>query len=151
MVCLHLGPVARWPLILQLLLPFLLISVLWIALHPLLVHLEVSSRARSDAHLVEQGGLISLALWFSLQYLLPVFLLLHLVASYVYLGSNTLWDFIGTTARNLLAPLRRLPLRIARFDFSPLVEVVLIFALLHWLPKFILAKLALHKVSPWPL
>jgi uncharacterized protein YggT (Ycf19 family) len=115
------------------------------------VHLEVSSRARSNSHLAEQGGLVALALWFSLQYLLPVFLLLHLVASYVYLGSNTLWEFVGATARNLLAPLRRLPLRIARFDFSPLVGVVLIFALLHWLPKLILAKLAQHKISPWPL
>jgi uncharacterized protein YggT (Ycf19 family) len=62
-----------------------------------------------------------------------------------------LWEFIGATARNLLAPLRRLPLRIARFDFSPLVGVILIFALLHWLPKVILTKLAQHNVSPWPL
>jgi uncharacterized protein YggT (Ycf19 family) len=101
--------------------------------------------------LAEQGILIASALWLSLQYLLPVFLLLHLVVSYVYLGSNTLFEFIGATARNLLAPLRWLPLRIARFDFSPLVGVVLIFALLHWLPKFILAELARQRVSLWPL
>jgi uncharacterized protein YggT (Ycf19 family) len=151
MVRLHLGPIARWPLFLQLLLPLLLISVLWIALHPLLVYFEVASRVRSNAHLVEQGALAALALWLSLQYLLPVFLLLHLVGSYVYLGSNSLWEFIGATARNLLAPLRRLPLRIARFDFSPLVGAILIFALLHWLPKLIVAKLARHNVSPWPL
>lgn len=151
MVRLHLSPVARWPLIVQLLVPLLLVGGLWIALHPLLVHLEVTGRVRSNSHLAEQGALVALTLWFSLQFLLPVFLLLHLVASYVYLGSSTLWEFIGATARNLLAPLRRLPLRISRFDFSPLVGVVLIFALLHWLPKVILAKLAQHNVSPWPL
>jgi uncharacterized protein YggT (Ycf19 family) len=151
MVRMHLGPVARWPLILQLLLPWLLITGLWIVLHPLLVQFEITSRVRSNAHLAEQGLLIASALWSSLQYLLPVFLLLHLVASYVYLGSNTLWEFIGATARNLVAPLRWLPLRIARFDFSPLLGVVLIFALLHWLPKLIVGKLAQHNIGSWPL
>jgi len=105
---------------------------------------------RSNAHLVEQGLLIGTALYFSLQYVLPVFLFLHLIASYVYLGANPLWDFVGATARNLLAPLRRLPLRIAKFDFTPVVGVILIFALLHWLPNFILGQMAQNKVSPWP-
>ena len=150
LVRLHLGPVARWHLILQLLLPLVLIIGLWFALHPLLVQLKITSRVRSSAHLAEQGILLASALLFSLQYLLPVFLLLHLVASYVYLGSNVLWEFIGATARNLMAPLGRLPLRIARFDFTPLVGVVLIFALLHWLPHFILGRLAQHNVNPWP-
>lgn len=150
-VRLHLGPVARWPLMLQVLLPWLLITGLWMALHPLLVQSGITDRMQSTARLAEQGILIASALWLSLQYLLPVFLLLHLVASYVYLGSNTLLEFIGATARNLLAPLRWLPLHIARFDFSPLVGVVLIFALLHWLPKLILAELARHRVSTWPL
>jgi uncharacterized protein YggT (Ycf19 family) len=149
-VSLHLGSAARWPLLLQMLLPLLLIIGLWFALHPLLVHFEVTSRVRFNSHLAKQGILIATALLFSLQYLLPVFLLLHLVASHVYLGSNALWKFIGATARNLVAPLRWLPLRIARFDFTPLAGVMLIFALLHWLPNFILGKLAQHNVSPWP-
>ena len=138
----------RW--LLQLLLPLLLVTGLWIALHPLLVQLEITSRVRSNAHLVEQGLLIGIALYLTLQYLLPVFLLLHLVASYVYLGSNPLWDFVGATARNLLAPLRWLPLRIARFDFAPLVGVLLILFLLHWLPNLILGELAENNVSLWP-
>jgi uncharacterized protein YggT (Ycf19 family) len=150
MVRLQLGPVLQWPLILQLLLPLLLVTFLWIVLYPLLVHLGVTSRVQSTAHLAEQGVLIASSLMITLQYLLPVFLLLHLVASYVYLGSNALWEFIGTTASNMLAPLRRLPLRVARFDFSPLVGVILIFALLHFLPKFILGEMAKHNLSPWP-
>ena len=59
-------------------------------------------------------------------------------------------NFIGATVSNMLAPLRRLPLRVARFDFSPLVGVILIFALLHLLPKFILGEMAKHNLSPWP-
>ena len=150
MVHLHLGPVARWPWPVQLLLSLLLVTGLWVSLHPLLVQLEIASRVRSNAHLAEQGILIASALVFSLQYLFPVFLLLHLVASYVYLGSSPLWEFINATARNLLAPLRRMPLRIARFDFTPLIAVILIFALLHLLPKLILGELAKHNLSSWP-
>ena len=134
----------------QLLLPLLLVTALWIALHPLLLHLDITNRVRSNTHLAEQGILIGTALYFSLQYVLPVFLFLHLIGSYVYLGTSPLWDFVGATARNLLAPLRRLPLRIAKFDFAPVAGVILIFSLLHWLPNFILRQMAQNKVSPWP-
>jgi len=150
MLRLHLGPVARWHWLLQLLLPLVSITGLWIALHPLLVHLEITGRVRSNAHLAEQGLLIGTGLYFSLQYLLPVFLLLHLIASYVYLGSSPVWDFVGVTARNLLAPLRWLPLRLARFDFAPLAGVILILLLLHWLPNLVLGRMAENNVSPWP-
>ena len=132
---LHLGPVARWPWPVQVLLPVVLIAGLWLALHPLLVHLEIVGRVRSMAGLAEQGVLIGLALYFSLQYLLPPFLLLHLVASYVYLGSSPAWDFVRATARNLLAPLRWLPLRVGRLDFAPVAGVILLLFLLHWLPS----------------
>jgi len=147
---LHLGPVARWPWLLQSVLPLLLVAGLWIALHPLLVQLEIAGRVRSNAHVIEQGILIGTALYLSLQYLLPVFLFLHLIATYVYMGANPLWGFIGATSRNLLAPLHRLPLRIARFDFAPVAGVVLIFLLLHWLPNLIVGKMAQHNVSLWP-
>lgn len=150
MLRLQLGPVARWPRLLQLLLPLILIAGFWMVLHPLLAHLEITNRVRSRLHVAEQGFLIGIALYFTLQYLLPVLLLLHLVASYVYWRSSPLWDFIGATARNLLAPLHRLPLRIARFDFAPLAAVMLILFLLHWLPNLILGRLAENNVTLWP-
>jgi len=150
MLRLHLGPLARWPLVLQVLLPLLLVTGLWFALHPLLVHLGITGRVRSDALLAGQGLLVGIALCFTLQYLLPIFLLLHLFTSYVYLGSNSLWDFIGATARNLLTPLRRLPLRVARIDFAPVVGVVLILFLLHWLPNLVLGRMRENNLTLWP-
>ena len=150
MLRLHLGPVARWPLLVQALLPLVLVTALWIACHPLLAHLEITGRAHSNGHLVEQGLLIGAALYFTLQFLLPMFLLLHLFASYIYLGRSPLWDFIGATARNLLRPLRGLPLQVARLDFAPLGGVVLILVLLHWLPKLILARMEANNLSCWP-
>jgi hypothetical protein len=150
MIRLHLGLVARWPWLLQVFLPLILITGLWVGLHPLLVRLDIIGPVRSNAHLVQQGLLIGTGLYFSLQYLLPVFLLLHLIASYVYLGSSPMWDFVGVTAGNLLAPLRWLPLRFSRFDFTPLAGVILILLLLHWLPGLVLGRMAENNVTAWP-
>jgi len=150
MLRLHLGPVSRWHWLLQLLLPLVVLTGLWLALHPLLVQAGVTSRVRLNAHLVEQGLLLGAGPYLTLQYLLPVFLLLYLITSYVYLGSNPVWDFVGVTARNVLAPLSWLPLRFARLDFAPLVGVVLILFLLHWLPNLILGRMAENNLSPWP-
>ncbi len=150
LVRLHLGRTARWPWPAQLLIPFLIVIGLWIGLHPLLVPLGVVAPVHSTTHLAEEGLLVGLGLVLSLKYVLPAFLLLHLVASYVYLGSNPLWDFVGNTAGNLTAPLRRLPLRFGRVDFSPAVGIVLILGLLEWLPNVILAKLAASRLSSWP-
>jgi hypothetical protein len=145
---LHLGKVARWPWFVQLALPPLAIAALWAALHPLLVYLDVMERVHSGAHLVAQGLLLSIQLFLTLKYVLPVFLFIHLIVSYVYLGSNPIWDFISTTARNLLSPLRGL--RFARLDFAPVAGVILISLLLHWLPNRILAELAKRNLTLWP-
>ncbi|HWH69686.1 MAG TPA: hypothetical protein VNT26_09895, partial [Candidatus Sulfotelmatobacter sp.] len=150
LVRLHLGQPGRWPWPVQLGLPLLLIAGLWMALHPLLVHLHVINPVRSQVHLAEQGALVAIGVLLSLKFLLPVLLLLHLVTSYVYLGSSPLWDFIANTARNLLAPLQRLPLRFAKLDLTPLVGVMLIFLLLHWLPNFVLFQLAQKRLMLWP-
>ena len=147
---LHLGRLARWRWPWQLLLFPAVVLVLWLALAPLLVRLEVLNRAHSGWHLVAQGSLVAGTLLFTLKFLLPVILLLHLVNSYVYFGANPLWDFISTTAGNLLMPLRRLPLRLARFDFAPILEAGLILYLLHWAPRQILVVLARHNLTAWP-
>jgi uncharacterized protein YggT (Ycf19 family) len=149
---LHLGRVARWPWALQWLLPPLAAACLWVALHSLLLRYGIVGPVRSLFHLGEQGLLLGFALLFSLKYLLPVLLLLYLVTSYVYFGSNPFWDFVGTTACNLLSPLRKLPLQAARFDFAPVVGAVLLLLVLHALPEYLLPKL-FHKNFPlclWP-
>lgn len=150
LVRLHLGAMARWPWPLQLMVPYLAVVALWMAVEPLLASLGVMVPAYSTAHLVGQGALVGLALFLSLKYLLPGFLFLHLVASYIYLGTSPVWDFIATTSAHVTAPLRFLPLRFARLDFTPLAGAVLILGLLHWLPNAVLAKLAAARLSTWP-
>jgi len=52
--------------------------------------------------------------------------LLHLLISYVYLGNSKVWTFIEGTARNLLKPLRWLPLRAGKADFAPILGIALV-------------------------
>lgn len=152
MLRLHLGRIGRWPWALQVVLPFAAVTALWVALHPLLVYLGVLGTANSTASLAAQGLLLGVTLLLTLKYVLPGFLLLHLISSYIYFGSNPLWDFIGTTARNLLAPLRRFPLRLAKVDFTPVIGALLLLLLLHILPTYLLPRLFSRNLalSLWP-
>jgi uncharacterized protein YggT (Ycf19 family) len=108
------------------------------------------SPSSTSWHLFEQGLLLGARLYLTLKYLLPPFLLLHLIASYVYLGTSPFWDFISLTATNLLQPLRRLPLRCGRLDLAPVVGVIFIYLLLHMVPRLIQGELTQHHFSVWP-
>jgi uncharacterized protein YggT (Ycf19 family) len=147
---LHIGRISRWPAVIQILLPLLFVIALWAAIYPLLVHIALLTRITSFARLLLQGFLVGLGLFSSLKYLLPPLLLLHLVCSYVYLGNHPVWEFVSVTAQNLLAPLRKIPLRFARFDLTPLAGLVLILLALQWLPSFLIGKMAQWKLSAWP-
>jgi len=153
LIRLHLGRLGRWPTAVQLALPFVVVLLLWIGVTPLLVHLGVVARPHSYWVTLEQAALVGVGLVFTLKFLLPALLLVHIVTSYVYLGSNPLWDFISLTAQNLLAPLRWMPLQFARVDFAPVVGLLLLLLVLHWLPDavpWLFTHLAHREVSLWP-
>jgi uncharacterized protein YggT (Ycf19 family) len=150
LIRMHLGRAAHWPWPLQVIIPVLFAAALWLAFYPVLAHLGIVNRPRSLLHLLEQGLLIGGALFFNLKFLLPPFLVLHLIASYVYLGSSPVWDFVSNTARNILTPLRGLPLHIAKLDLAPLAGLALVLLLLHWLPSLILLVLDRHNLTLWP-
>jgi uncharacterized protein YggT (Ycf19 family) len=150
LVRLQLGPVARWHWSIQLLFPLFIIASLWMALHPLLYRASVVAQVQSLTRLTEQGLLIGAVLYLTLKYLLPAILLAQLVLTYVYLGKSPLWEFIGTTAGHVLAPIRRLPLRVGKLDLSPLFATVLILLSLEVLPNYVLRKLFELKRSTWP-
>ncbi len=147
---LHLGWVRSWPSAVLLVLPVISVAALWAALHPLLQHVGILTPPRSVAQIVEQSLLLTLALVLSLKFLLPVFLLLDLVASYVYLGVSPLWDFVSSTSKNLLLPLRALPLRLVKVDLAPIVGTVLVLVLLHWMPNLIQSELGRRNLTVWP-
>ena len=50
----------------------------------------------------------------------------HVLNSYVYFGNSPVWNYVDVTARNLLWPLRWLPLSIGKADFAPAVAMALV-------------------------
>jgi uncharacterized protein YggT (Ycf19 family) len=139
-----------WPWVAQLVVPLLAGAALWIIFHPALVYTDVLSRTHSFLRLAGQSLLVGSAVVFTLKYVLPALLVVHLIASYVYLGRTPLSDFISETARNILVPLNRVPLRVGRIDFAPLVGIVLLLLLLHVLPNWILIWLNRRNLTVWP-
>lgn len=127
MVRLQLGWSERWPLLVKLLLPVCGAVLLWLALAPLFAKLGVVPPPTSTRQVWQQGVVLGLAAYLLWKYLIGAVLLLHLVNSHVYLGTSPFWYYVDATARNLLAPIRGLPLRVGRMDFAPLVGVALVF------------------------
>jgi uncharacterized protein YggT (Ycf19 family) len=77
---------------------------------------------------VAQGAVIGLAAYLVLKFFLVAVFTLHVVNSYVYLGDLPLWNFVNVTARNLLRPIKWIPLRAGKIDFAPVFAIVIVLA-----------------------
>jgi uncharacterized protein YggT (Ycf19 family) len=142
----HLGRLDRWPAAMKLLLPLLFMALLWCALHPLLVRLRiVPAELNSPWLVVAQGAVIGLAAYLVLKFFLVAVFALHLLNSYVYLGEFPLWNFVNITARDLLRPIRWIPLQAGKIDLAPACAIVLVL-LCAQLGQQALAQLY-HKLS----
>ena len=127
LVRLHMGRVDRWPWPLKALLPLLVSLLSWWLLSLLLSRLGIIPSATSRVHRIEQAVVIGLGSYLSWRYLIGGLLALHIVSSYVYVGDQPIWSFVALTGRNLLAPLRWLPLHLGKLDFAPLAGMALVF------------------------
>jgi hypothetical protein len=116
----------RWPTSLKLLSPFFLGGVAWVTLHPLLRWLVVVPASKSVAELLSQAGVVGVGTYLAWKYLILGVLLCHLVNAHVYLGNAPVWNYMDVTARNLLSPLRWLPLRAGRIDLLPLLAMAMV-------------------------
>jgi len=54
-------------------------------------------------------------------------LALHLLNSYIYFGKNPFWKYVNVTAQKLLLPLKKVPLRVGKVDFAPVLALGLLF------------------------
>jgi len=150
MIVVQLGRLARFPTGALLLMPVAVVAVLWLSCHPLLVQAGIVNRFKAVSHLLGQSALAGMGIYSSLKYLLPAILFVHVITSYIYLGQNPLWDFIGSTARNLLTPLKGFPLRFGKVDLAPVMGIVLILLVLHTVPNLLLSQLRARNLTLWP-
>ncbi len=123
-----------WPAWIKLLLPLIAGALFWLAVQPLLASVNILAPARPFARLGAQSIVVGVTAYLSWEYLIIGVLALHILNSYVYLGENPLWSFVNSSARNLLRPLRWLPLRIGKIDLLPLAAIFILIAILDSLP-----------------
>ena len=136
-VRLNLGVVARLPWVLKLLVPFVVITLLWAALQPLLARLGVIPKPANANLLWQQACVIGLCAYLDWKFLLLGLLVLHVLNSFVYLGANPVWKFIKESTLTLLKPLQIIPLQLGQIDFSPLLAAAIVLAIAHWLPPLL--------------
>jgi len=136
LVKMQLGAVDGWPRWTKLLLPFVAIGVAWglaswpfAWLHP--------NPVISVAHRIEESLVIALGSYLVWKFLIAALLALHLLNSYIYFGKNPLWDYVNVTAKTLLLPLERIPLRAGRADFAPVAGIALVFLLAGLAGRFL--------------
>jgi uncharacterized protein YggT (Ycf19 family) len=120
---LHLGDVERWSWLTKSILPLLIITPLWWVGSWLLTHWTILPPVTGAAQRAEQAILVGLGSYLAWKYLIVGALFLYFVNSYVYFGKQPFWQHLEVVGRLLLWPMRRLPLRFGKMDFSPLAGI----------------------------
>jgi len=123
----HLGFVSGWPVWCKLVLPWVVgLSLWWLGSWPLARWGLISQPGSEKVRLV-QAALVGLSTYFAWKYLIAALLTAYLLHTYLYFGRHAMWNFVDETARRLLGPLRRLPLRLGKVDFAPVVGIAAVF------------------------
>ena len=124
LIALQLGWVGNlfWPI--RFFLAPIAAALLWLAASLLFVKLGIIPPAKNLTHAWEIAGVLALCVMVSWKYVLILFLGLHLVNTYVYLGNSSFWQFVTLTGNRLCLPVRWL--RIGKVEFGPPLLIVLI-------------------------
>ena len=127
LVRMPLGGIDGWPNWAKIILPFVITSFLWWPASRLLTWLEIIPPPLSAAHRLEESVIIGLNSYLVWKFIAAALLVLHLLNTYIYFGRHPFWNYVNATAQNLLAPLRKIPLRAGRVDFAPVAGIAIIF------------------------
>lgn len=122
-----LGRMDAWSVPVKILLPFFVTALAWAMLSALLGGMQIFPTADSTALRIEQSVIIALGVYLVWKFPIALLLLLHLLNSYVYFGQHPIWNYINTVALKLLRPLAKIPLRVGKVDFAPLLGLILLF------------------------
>jgi hypothetical protein len=131
LVMLQLGWLSKlyWPL--RLLLAPVAAGLIWMALSKLLVSMGIAPAPKNTGHAWQVAGVMALCLIVAWKYVVALFLGLHLLNSYVYLGNSSFWQFVTLTGQRLAWPVRWLP-RIGKVDLGPAFLLVAVLVAAHF-------------------
>jgi uncharacterized protein YggT (Ycf19 family) len=127
LVRMPLGRIDGWPPWAKIILPLAATLLLWWLAGGLFAWLEIIPKPVSAAHRIEESLIIGLGSYLAWKFIAAALLVLHLLNTYVYFGKHPFWNYVNATAQNLLAPLRKIPLRAGKVDFAPVVGIAIIF------------------------
>jgi len=131
----HLGRIARWPLTVRLLLPWMTLTGLWFVLTPLTSRLDLIPRPDTFGFALQSAMVVGLGGYLVWKYLIAGILLLYILNSYVYMGGSTFWNYINLSTQTLIRPVSFLPLRAGKFDFAPALVMVVVFLASHGMER----------------
>jgi len=127
LVRMQLGGVDGWPRWAKIISPLAFTALVWWLAGWLFAWLEIVPKPVSAAHRLEESLVIGLNSYLVWKYIAAALLVLHLLNTYIYFGKQPFWNYVNATAQNLLAPLRKIPLRAGKVDFAPVVGIAIIF------------------------
>lgn len=132
LIALQLGWIGKWYWPVRFILAPLTAALLWFGASWLFVKLGIIPAPRNARHAWQIAGVIALCLIIAWKYVVALFLGLHLVNTYVYLGNSSFWQFVTLTGGRLCIPLRWLPLRTGKVDFAPAILIIAVLAGAHY-------------------
>jgi uncharacterized protein YggT (Ycf19 family) len=127
LVRMPLGGIDGWPGWAKIILPFTATALIWGLASWLFARLEIIPKPVSAMHCIEESLVIGLGSYLVWKFIAAALLVLHLLNTYIYFGKHPFWNYVNTTAQNLIAPLRKIPLRAGKVDFAPVVGIAIIF------------------------
>jgi uncharacterized protein YggT (Ycf19 family) len=132
LVRIQLGRLDHWPPAVKLALPAAVTALAWGLGAPALARMGIVPHPESTGHVWQQAlvlGITSILVW---KLLVLSVCVLYIVTNHVYLGKSPFWHFVNTTGANLLAPMRKWPLRVGKLDLSPILALGVVLLAAHW-------------------
>ena len=126
LVKIPLGRVDGWPRWAKIILPFIATAILWWLAGWLLGRLQILPPA-APAYRFQQSLVIGAGCYLLWKFPIAAILSLHLLNSYIYFGKHPFWKYVNATAQTMLRPLNKIPLRIGKVDFAPVLALVILF------------------------
>lgn len=126
-VRMQLGRIDDWPDGIKWFLPLIVTVICWLLASWLLQTMGIIPRPASETWRVGESLVIASQSYLIWKFPIAALLVLHLLNSYIYFGRHPIWNYADATAETLLRPLAKIPLRIGKVDFAPIIGIALVF------------------------
>lgn len=139
----QLGWLDRLPAFAKAIVPFLGAGLFWAGSVPVLVALGIAPAMPRPEFLWAQAGILALASILAWKWFFGILFLVHVLNSYVYLGTHPAWAFVSEVGKAMLKPLA--VLRVGKLELAPIIATAVLFAVcelavrpftLSWFERF---------------